>query len=105
MRTEDYDIDGLAVLSGKKRLDDGSQFIGESLVNRLKVSMRNEESAINLESMVNGLLAFANLSSNAKPAKAFIVEHMMVDRDGKAVAVYLDAPMEETMNLIMKRGE
>lgn len=77
---------------------------GENLIGRLKLGMRDEASAINMEKMAIGLLAFANLSPSEKPAKAFIVEHIDVVRDGNNVAIYMDAPMDETMSLILNRG-
>ncbi|MGB0745296.1 MAG: hypothetical protein ACPGSB_12295, partial [Opitutales bacterium] len=78
---------------------------GDRLISRLEVKMAGEESAINVEKMAVGLLAFAKLSHDEKPVKAYIVDHTAVERDASSIAVYMDAPVKETMKMILNWGE
>ena len=78
---------------------------GDRLIGQVELGMHSEESAINLEKVAIGLLAFVKMAPEEAPFDGLLVDNVDIGRDGKELAVVVDAPLNETVSALLKHAQ
>lgn len=73
------------------------------LSSRIKLRMRTQESAVNLEKIATGFLAMASMDTAENPERQFFLDHIEIQVRKNDLMMNFDAPMDETIQVLLNR--